>query len=240
MKTYRVLVVDDEPGLRMTLAANLELEGYEVTEAPSGEAALALTSEQSFDLVMTDIRMPGITGVELFQRLHAKYPEMPVVLMTGFALEELVQSALDQGAFTVLPKPFDVDHALKVVATAVLRPAVLVVDDMVQVAQSTADALSGEGVHAEAVFTGIEAARRVSVGGVDVCVVDLVMPDQSGPEVIQHLLGLNPALRVITMSGNDVPDMLRQAASSGMQTFLRKPFRIPDLIRAIAVARGAA
>ena len=119
MPGRNILVVDDEPGMRAMVAANLEIEGFAVTEAESGDRALEAAKSNNFDLVLTDIRMPGMNGVELFRSLRQLGMQMPVVLMTGFAVEELVKGALEEGVFTVLAKPFDVGHAIRTVSSAV-------------------------------------------------------------------------------------------------------------------------
>jgi DNA-binding NtrC family response regulator len=222
----------------MTLAANLELEGLEVVEAESGGRALELAKAQPFDAVLTDIRMPGMTGVELFRQLRTVSPNVPVVLMTAFTLEEVVQSALEDGAFTLLSKPFDVGQAARVLASAVRLPVVLIIDDAESVAVSTAEALAAAGLRAKAVTSGEEAVRTVQEGKVDVCVVDMLMPEQSGPEVIESLRRLDPKLLMIAISGHDVPEMIQRVATSGIHTFLKKPFRTQDLVRAVATARA--
>lgn len=239
MSNRRILVVDDEPALRMMLAANLELEGFEVSEAASGERALELAKTQKFDLVLTDIRMPGITGVELFRELRGLGMQMPVVLMTAFALEELVQGALEDGAFTVLPKPFDVGHAVRTMSNAARVPVVLVVDDLKNVAESTSEALHASGLRARAVSSGLEALQALQTKEIDLCVVDLVMPGMSGAELAVRVRELDPNVAIIAVSGHEVPEMIRQVANVGMHTFLPKPFAMRELIRSIALARGA-
>ncbi len=234
----RILVVDDELGLRATLAANLEIEGFEVFEAETGERALELASKRDFDLVVTDIRMPGMSGVELFGRLRKLGKSMPVVLMTAFADEALIQGALEDGAFTVLSKPFDVAHALRLMTNAANRPLVLVVDDETSVAESTSQALEAVGLRARAVFSASEALAAVASGQTDVCVLDLVLPDVSGPELAVSLRNAVPGISIIAVSGHEVPEMIRRMAATGMHTFLRKPFAIRDLVRSIADARG--
>ncbi len=238
--TKKILVVDDEHSLRITLAANLELEGFEVVEADSAEAALEVLKTSKFDLVLTDIRMPGMSGVDLFRQMRKLGMDAPVVLMTGFALEELIQGALAEGAYTVLPKPFDVGHAVETLTRAARTPTVLVVDDMEKVALSTAEALNASGVKVRAVMGGEQALEVVREGDVDVCVVDMVMPGMSGPEMIEKMRAVNPSVVVIAVSGEDVPDMIRKVASMGAHTFMRKPYPFPELIRAIALARGTA
>src|SRR5262245_20180328 len=146
--SVRILVVDDEHKLRMTIAANLELEGFEVVEAEHGEAALALVKTQHFDLVLSDVRMPGMNGVDLFRRVHELNPTLPVILMTAFALEGIVQEALREGAFTLLPKPFEIEHLVAALSSAMRGPVIVIVDDIKSVAESTAAALSSIGVRA--------------------------------------------------------------------------------------------
>jgi CheY-like chemotaxis protein len=235
----KILVVDDEPGLRLMLAANLELEGFQVLEADSGESALEVAARENPDVVLTDIRMPGITGVELFRRLRARGLRMPVVLMTAFALEDLVQGALEGGAFTVLPKPFDVSHALRTVRLATRRPTVLVVDDAPAVAESFALSLRAAGLKAHGVTSGSQALDFLAAGGVDLCILDMVMPGMDGAQLAERVRARDPAIALIAVSGHDVPEMIRRLASLGMHTFLRKPVDARVLIRSIATARGA-
>jgi DNA-binding NtrC family response regulator len=234
----KILLVDDEPGLRMMLAANLELEGFQVVEADSGESALEMAPRERPDVVLTDIRMPGISGVELFRRLRELGLKMPVVLMTAFALEDLVQGALEDGAFTVLPKPFDVGHALRTVRRAARLPVVLVVDDIQNVAESTTESLRAAGLAAQAATSGTEAIEVLQAGAVDLCVLDLVMPGMSGAQLAEHVHLLDPGVSIIAVSGHDVPEMIRKLATIGMHTFLRKPVEMRELIRSIAIARG--
>ena len=237
--TKRVLVVDDEAGLRLTIAANLELEGFEIVEAESGQQALELIAKQPFDLVLSDIRMPGMNGVELFRRVRALYPDIPIVLMTAFALEGLVQEALREGAFTVLPKPFEIDHLVRAISTASRSPIVLIVDDVEQVAESTAAALTELGVRAKAVFDGKTAIEAARTGDFDVCVVDMVMPGLTGPEVIDRIRTLDPRIVFVAVSGHDVREMFRKASLT-VDSFLRKPVDPGDLMQAIAKGRGRA
>src|SRR4051794_17384025 len=103
---HRVLLVDDELNMRITLAALLEMEGFEVVEAENGEEALRLVAEQSFDCVLTDVRMPGISGVELSQKIKELHPGKPVMLMTAYNHDGSVAQAIEEGVFAVLTKPF--------------------------------------------------------------------------------------------------------------------------------------
>jgi DNA-binding NtrC family response regulator len=235
--TVRILVVDDEHNLRMTIAANLELEGFDVVEAENAEVALALIKKQKFDLVLSDVRMPGMNGVDLFRVVHELQPDLPVILMTAFALEGLVQEALQEGAFTLLPKPFDIEHLVAALTSAARSPMILIVDDMKSVAESTAAALSEVGVRAVAVTDGKKAIELVKSSAIDICVIDMVMPGMSGPELIELLRVEAPKVICIAISGHDVDEMFRRVAVH-VHTILRKPIDPPRLAEAVAKARA--
>lgn len=238
MTAKRILLVDDEPGLRTMLAANLELDGFEVIEADGAAAALELARTQHFDLMLSDIRMPGMNGVELFRALRQRGQSLQVVLMTGFALEELVTSALEEGAFAVLPKPFDVAQALQAIHRAAKRPAVLVIDDSRGEAATTCAALQACGVAARAAYSGEEALVVLGQGDTDAWVVDLVMPAMSGAELARRARAVDPALAIIAVSGHEVPELVREVAAAGMHSFFRKPFPARSLARHIGLARA--
>ncbi|TMI99473.1 MAG: response regulator [Bacillati bacterium ANGP1] len=105
--TARVLVVDDEESIRDLCARVLSRAGYTVITAPSGEDAVALLTREAFALVISDIRMPGISGLEVLERAKATYPEIRVVLITGFGTPQMLTRAQQSGADRILTKPFN-------------------------------------------------------------------------------------------------------------------------------------
>lgn len=100
-----ILIVDDETSLRQTLARILQRAGFEVTTASAGNEALALLAQQSFDLIYLDIRMPDISGLEVLKTIHAKLPELPVILFTAQPDLNSAVEALRSGAIDYLLKP---------------------------------------------------------------------------------------------------------------------------------------
>ena len=100
-----ILIVDDEASLRQTLARILQRAGFEVTTTASGGEGLALLQQQSFDLIYLDIRMPDINGLEVLKTIHAKYPELPVILFTAQPDLNSAVEALRRGATDYLLKP---------------------------------------------------------------------------------------------------------------------------------------
>jgi DNA-binding NtrC family response regulator len=111
-----VLVVDDEPGMRETLMAILELNGYRASSAPDGETAVTRVRETAFDVVVMDIRMPGADGVSVLEAMGDPPPQ--VILMTAYAQEARLRAAAQANAFAIVHKPFDTRWMLKLIADA--------------------------------------------------------------------------------------------------------------------------
>ncbi len=102
----RILVVDDEKNYLVVLAALLGGQGYEVATAPGGARAAALIEEEEPDLVITDMRMPGMSGLELIQKVKPAHPDLPMLVMTAFGTVENAVEAMKAGASDYITKPF--------------------------------------------------------------------------------------------------------------------------------------
>jgi two-component system, NtrC family, response regulator AtoC len=106
----RLLLIDDDPGSLSSLHEALSREGYEVTAQSSGEEALKLRDHTEFDVVVTDLRMPGVDGLQVVRAFKAAHPETVVIVMTGFASMETVVDAIAAGAYDYISKPFRLDQ----------------------------------------------------------------------------------------------------------------------------------
>ena len=107
-----ILVVDDEPAARLSLAELLALEGYEVAAAASGEEALGLLSESSFELAIVDLKMPGIDGMEVVDALQERTPDTVIIMLTAHGTLETAVMAMRQGAHDYLLKPANVNEIM--------------------------------------------------------------------------------------------------------------------------------
>ncbi len=113
-----ILTIDDEENIRNGLADNFELEGYEVKQAANGAEGLELIAQGGIDLVITDLRMDGISGSEVVQKVTTDYPGIPIIVLTGHGSIDDATAALKAGAFDFLTKPLDLDHLNKIVKNA--------------------------------------------------------------------------------------------------------------------------
>jgi len=122
----RILVADDEEAIRGSVSLLLQEEGYEVTAVPSGEEALARCAAQPYDLVLTDIRMAGMSGIDLLKEIRRLYSGTEVIIMTSYASLETAVLALRSGAYDYLIKPFEeLDLVTAAVSRAVERATFL-------------------------------------------------------------------------------------------------------------------
>jgi len=119
----QILIVDDEVSMRRMLEILFSQEGYQVQTAASAETALEALNQRPIDLVISDIRMPGLSGLDLLRRLKADDSEAEVVLMTAYASTESAIEAIKLGAFDYVTKPFQVDELVNIVRHALEKKA---------------------------------------------------------------------------------------------------------------------
>jgi DNA-binding NtrC family response regulator len=117
----RLLVVDDEQIALNNLGRVLTREGYEVALEQTGTAALARIEQEAFDIVLTDLRMEKVDGMELLKATRARHPDTEVIMITGYATAETAVEAMKQGAFYYIAKPFRLDEVKKVVSEAMQK-----------------------------------------------------------------------------------------------------------------------
>jgi DNA-binding NtrC family response regulator len=110
-----ILIVDDETGMRETLYDILEDMGYHTAIAVDGHEAIQKVKDNAFDVILMDVKMPGMDGVETFKQIKGIQPDAAVVMMTAYAVEDLIKDALFEGAYGVLYKPLDMERVISVI-----------------------------------------------------------------------------------------------------------------------------
>lgn len=114
-RAVRILIVDDEPDMLKALNDVLKKKGYDVEIALDGEEAIDKTREKPFDIAFIDIRLPGINGVGTFQAIKKINPKMLALMITAYDLPDMVKKAMEEGAYTCLQKPFDIDKVIGII-----------------------------------------------------------------------------------------------------------------------------
>jgi two-component system, response regulator PdtaR len=242
--SIHVLVVDDNRELADNLAEILTDEGHVAHTAYSGEEALVAAEAQHFDFVLTDIRMPGIDGVELISRLHERDPQATYLLMTAHASDGLLATAASLGiAGAVLPKPLVIEDLL----ARILGPSgaqLLIVEDDKDLAEALGMNLRARGYLVRVAYTLAEARAAIAESSPTVAIVDVVLPDGNGIHLIRELMsqvGEASGVPVVLMTGIATFDSeeLKRLAPGGIQ-FLTKPFAPDALVQALnTLGRGS-
>ena len=115
----KILLIDDDPGIIDTLSRVLKDEGYEVTVEKRGDDGIARAAKDTFNAVVTDLKLPGLNGLELVRQLHAARPRLPIILITAFGTTQTAIEATKFGAYDYLLKPFDIQQLLDLIHRAV-------------------------------------------------------------------------------------------------------------------------
>ncbi len=234
MANARVLIVDDDQDFAEGLADVLLPHGYEVELAFSGEEALTKFQEADFDVTFMDVRLPGKNGVESFLEIHNVKPDARVIMMTGFSVEQLLEQAVQGGAWGVLHKPLDPEKVLQMLRQ--FDPAgILIADDDPDTVEGIRDLLENRGYKVRVARDGGEAVERVRCNGIDVLILDLRMPVLNGLEVYLELKRTGHALPtiVITAYSKEESAALDRFHSFPVQGILRKPFDPKDLLKLV-------
>lgn len=114
-----ILLVEDDPNIVTGLQKVLRTQGYDITAIVRGDEGLKRATDESFDLIITDLKLPGLDGLELVKQLHHKKPKLPIILITAHGSTETAIEATKWGAFDYVPKPFDVEELLDLVGKAI-------------------------------------------------------------------------------------------------------------------------
>ena len=116
-KKTKILIVDDNVSLCRTMSFVLRRKGYEVATAYDGPEAVEIARDRPFDVAFMDMKMPVLNGVETFKRIKKIRPGAAVMMMTAYAVDEMVEEALEEGAMGIIYKPVDMKRAIEIVET---------------------------------------------------------------------------------------------------------------------------
>lgn len=235
-KMRSVLLVDDDDQIRSSLARVLRAKGYDVREACDGNSAIAVALEQQPDMLILDVRMPGMDGVETFVEIRREFPAIPAVFMTAYASGDRAAAAIDAGGLRVLPKPLELNRLCGIIEDAISSAPVLIVDDNAHFLRSLARSLHSAGIPSVTVDSLKEAVLQVRQRPNRVVIADVFLKDGRGFELLAESgkAVQPPPLILVTghadwYSETDMQDQL----SSAETKCLPKPLDIDDLIATV-------
>jgi two-component system response regulator HydG len=231
----RILIVDDDQRMTRTLADILTLAGHEVAEASSGPQALEKVRTQKFDCVLTDVRMPGMDGVEFHRQLREFRPGLPVVLMTAYAADEIIRQGLEEGVVSVFDKPLDMTLLLGFFSSLAKNHTIAIVDDDPAFCKTLGDILHQRGFSVTQI-TDPHASVELMASKSQVILLDLKLNHVGGLEVLKNIRAQYPTVPVLLVTGyrQEMAETIRAALEFSTYTCLYKPLEIPQLLHILS------
>lgn len=231
----RILIVDDDARMTRTLADIFSITGYQPVEANSGQEALEKARSQSFDCVLTDVRMPGMDGVELHRQLHQVQPGLPVMLMTAYAADEIIRKGLSEGVVGVFDKPLDISSLLGFFASIARQHSIVIVDDDPDFCKTLGDILHQRGFNVTQFGNPLPDVELIT-SEAQVILLDMKLNGISGLDMLKQIRQRYPDLPVLMVTAyrQEMTAAIQAALAINAFACLYKPLEIPSLLQTLA------
>lgn len=228
----RLLVVDDDRSMVRTLSDILTLEGWEVSPAYSGEMAVRATREDRFDVVLMDVKMPGIDGVDALKEIRQSHPDIRVILMTAYSAPERIAEAERAGAVRVLSKPVNVAELFQLLAGGIDREcSVLVIDDDEVFLRTLSDVLQMRGYRVASVQDIPNATRLIADQRPCAILLHLRVGEVSLLDTLASVRDASDGAALVLYSGRPgAAEEVEERVPRGLvYAYLQKPFAVTEV-----------
>ncbi|MFA5356741.1 MAG: response regulator [Candidatus Omnitrophota bacterium] len=231
-----ILIIDDEEVVRSFLLRIFSLKGVKVKAVEDGAKAIEAVKAEHFDIFFVDVMMPGLNGLETLRELKKISPQSKYVMMTGYAVDDILKEAVREGASISIKKPFDIQQLTDILENEFGSQKgkksglkILVVDDDPIVLSFFRKLLRDYEV--TTVASGKEALEQVEAGDFDLLFLDISLKDMSGLELCNKILRAKPGTEIIVITGD--PTRGKEAESIGVRAFFWKPFEIDKILKEV-------
>jgi len=230
-----ILVVDDEQDTCANLQDILTDLGYRVDVAYDGPSALELVEQKPYDVALLDLKMPGMDGLELYRRIKKLRAGTVAIIVTAYAASDTAQSALQAGAWEILPKPVDFPRLLALVEEVSGQPLVMVVDDDHELCGSLWDLFRDRGYRVCLAHSIREAEQRLKDRDHKVVLIDMKLPEGDGGKVFRLVREMTPSARTILITGyrGEMDRLIERAIGEGADAVCYKPFDVDKLLATV-------
>ncbi len=235
----KIMVVDDDRRIVKTTCDILKIKGYETITAYTGEEAVNITKTDLPDCVLMDIKMPGISGIEAMKQMHQITPDLPVVLISAYASNEMTAEAKQAGAYAILNKPINFHVILSFLSLLRKEESILIVDDDPAFCKTLKDILTLRGYQVETENTSKNVMEHMEKSYKLVILLDLKLGEENGLDVLQQIRAKYPSKPVVLVTGyrNEMGVSIEKGLKIGAYTSLYKPFETKDLLDLIEEIR---
>ncbi len=258
MRRAKILLVDDEVAFANNISKLISKRGYDIITVYNGESAVQAVDEQDFDVIVLDLKMPGMDGMAALKLIKGKKPGVEVIILTGHGSFESGIDGMQLGAFDFIMKPVRFDDLYEKIRQAYQRKLIIeesgtssecrwagtglnmtepirvcLIDDERIFVESLTKVLKKRGMEVQAAFDGLSALKLLSVEEPDVIVLDLRMPGMDGLAVLQEIRAKDSQTPVILLTGHLDIDRVVQVMDKGVALVLLKPCPVETLVSAI-------
>ncbi|MEK7275258.1 MAG: response regulator, partial [Candidatus Desantisbacteria bacterium] len=184
------------------------------------------------------IRLPGINGVEAFIQIKEINPEVKVIMMTGFAVEGLIEESLQQGAYACIHKPFDLEKVISIVEQVLKenKKVVLIANGDSQTREEVRKALTEKGYRIVTAVDAEDVYIKLKNNQCHCILVNLQLPGMNGLKILKEVKELHPNVVVIVMADCGLPEMIMDAKQLSVYGYIKKPVDVDALIRLLKEA----
>ena len=232
----KILVVDDDVNFTTTTVDLFNEKGFDCIGVHSGYKAIDKVKEVAFDVILLDIKMPVMNGVEAYKEIKKIRPETVVIMATAYRMEELIRDALKEGVYAVLNKPLDVDKVVAMIERSKKGGALIqVVDDDPNIREKLKDSLEKQGFSVTTASDGEEAIRITKERPHDILFVDAKVAPIGGLLVFLEARKFNPDVVAVIMTeqSNKSEDVVEKALKEGAYACLYKPFSVGEVVEVL-------
>ena len=233
-ESLQILVVDDNQMMVKTLQDIFRIKGYHTETAFTGPEALAKLSSRSFDCVLSDIKMPDMNGIELYRAIKAQQPDIPVVFMTAYANDALIDDGLAEGAIAVLTKPLDLNRLLDFLAQLNQQRSIVIVDDDPLFCRNLADILQEHGYKTQQITQTKDVLAQIA-GEEQVVILEMKLTGQSGLDILRQIKSQYPLIPVIMVTNyaDEISEALETGLNLSASCYFNKPLPMDQFLQTI-------
>jgi DNA-binding response OmpR family regulator len=228
-----ILVVDDEPDICANLRDILSEFGYQVDTATNGMSALKLLDRGHYEVALLDLKMPGMSGVEVFREIKRRSSDTVAIIISAYASTASANEALEAGAWRILSKPVDLSLVMQSIEEAMNQPLVMLVDDDEELCASLWDVLRSQGIRVKLAHSIADASAALDSQQYLVAIVDLKLPGGDGLGLCGRVRKTNSGAKTILITGFRTEVENRADQLSLVDATCYKPFDVDELLSII-------
>ena len=234
----RILIVDDDESMNKSMSLVLKRKGYDVSISYNGADAIEKVRFRPFDIIFMDIKMPVMDGVETFETIKKIRPDAIVMMMTAYAVEDLIQKALREGAYGIIYKPLDIEKTLAAIEEVKRKNEgmlIMVVDDDPGITSSLRVILENKGHRVGIASTGEQALKMAQEKLFDTIFIDMKLPPMNGLQTYLAIKKINPGVIAVIMTGyrQETAALVDIATKESAYSVLYKPFDMETLLKIV-------